>query len=588
MSSISSWLCSLPVALAMGGPCLAAAAPATERTERTTALGVVIGSDDSAINGTLAWKGVPFAQAPVGALRWRAPLDPSPWSKPRPAQQFAPACAATGRLDGPGLNNRYDETIATSLNQTVGSEDCLSLNIWRPAATAGEKEKPLPVIVFVHGGSNVSGYAADPLYDGAALARTARAVVVTVNYRLGVFGFFRSPHLHSSDAAEDSGNFALLDIIKSLQFVQRHVAAFGGDAANVTLMGESAGAVNVYALLTSPLMLKAQPALVHRVLAMSGGISRAEDLPPQAVPVLLEAGRYEDQAERLLTESLIKDGLAHDATTAQAWIVEHEARNKAAEITAYLRGKSADALLSLVLTKLAPANRSMSGPIPDGLVMSKDPIGAIKASRYLKVPVLVGNTRDETKLFAGLLALSPALGGVSGRLPGEAELFAIAAHYQPDAAPQTRIEQWIPASYLPVNAPGTGYNARLRLLNDYWFGPLRDSVLNALKTQQSNVWHYTFAWDQEPAPFNEVFGASHAFDLFFTFGNFGPSVLSRLLFSHANEPGRLALSDAMMRSIGAFARSGDPNDAALGVNWPAWPRSLVFDASLSAKRISVQ
>ena len=123
-----------------------------------------------------------------------------------------------GRIYGPGANNRYDATIGTTLNQTVGSEDCLYLNIWRPADRRGS----LPVIVFVHGGSNVSGYTADPVYDGAALAKTANAVVVSVNYRLGIFGFFSSPQLKTgTDADEDSGNFALQDIVKALQFVRR-------------------------------------------------------------------------------------------------------------------------------------------------------------------------------------------------------------------------------------------------------------------------------------------------------------------------------------------------------------------------------
>ncbi len=230
-----------------------------------------------------SWKGIPYARPPVAALRWKAPADATPWKSPRLAQQFANACASLGRLYGPGFNNRYDASIGASLEKLVGSEDCLYLNIWRPA-TAAQK---LPVIVFVHGGSNITGYTADPVYDGANLARTANAIVVTVNYRLGVLGFFRSPYLRTGDPKDDSGNFALLDIIKSLQFIHRNIASFGGDAGNVTLMGESAGAVNVYALMTSPLLVKANPSLVHRVLPMSGGISRAEDLPAGALPVLV-------------------------------------------------------------------------------------------------------------------------------------------------------------------------------------------------------------------------------------------------------------------------------------------------------------
>ena len=557
----------------------ASAETPTPPAQRTTSLGVVIGNDDAASNGTYSWKGIPYASPPVAALRWKAPADAVPWTSPRVTQQFANACASLGRLYGPGFNNRYDASIGASLDKLVGSEDCLYLNIWRPATAAPK----LPVIVFVHGGSNVTGYTADPLYDGAMLAKTANALVVTVNYRLGVLGFFRSPYLRTGDPRNDSGNFALLDIIKALQFVNRNIASFGGDAGNVSLMGESAGAVNVYALMTSPLVFKAKPSLVHRVLPLSGGISRAEDLPPGAFPVTFPAALFETQANALLAQMLIADGLAADAATAQAYV----AARKNDEIASYLRGKSAGVVLTTVLDKLKPLGIGGSNPIPDGHVMPESPIGAIKAGQYLKVPVLAGNTRDEGKLFPALLALSPALGGISGRLLTDEEAFSISFSYDPDAAPATKLEQWIPAAYLPVTKPGTGFNARMNALDDHWFKPLRDNVLDALKAQQSDVWHYSFEWDREPAPFNEIFGAAHAFDLPFVFGNFGPQIWHNFMFTKANQPGRLALADAMMRSIGAFARSGDPNDASLGVTWPRWPKTLVFDATLTAKAIRV-
>ncbi|QJR13648.1 carboxylesterase/lipase family protein [Usitatibacter palustris] len=574
----ATWTASLFAAAVLLNGLAHGETPATP-ARRTTTLGVIVGNDDAATRGTYSWKGIPYARPPVAALRWKAPADALPWTSPRLTQQFANACASLGRLYGPGLNNRYDATIGASLDKFVGSEDCLYLNIWRPA-TATQK---LPVIVFVHGGSNITGYTADPLYDGAMLARTANAVVVTVNYRLGVLGFFRSPHLRTGDPLQDSGNFALLDIIKSLQFINRNIASFGGDAGNVSLMGESAGAVNVYALMTSPLVVKASPSLVHRVLPLSGGISRAQDLPPGAFPVLYPAALFETQANLLLTHLLIADGLATDAATAQTYI----ASRKADEIASYLRGKSADVVLSTVLAKLKPAGLSGSNPVPDGHVLPESPIDAIKAGHYLKVPVLAGNTRDEGKLFPGLLSLAPALGGISGRLLTDEQVFSIAFSYDPDAPAATKLEQWIPAAYLPTDKPGTGYNARMDVLNNFWFKPLRDNVLGALKTQQGNVWYYSFDWDREPAPFNEIFGAAHAFDLAFVFGNFGPSVWANVMFTKANRAGRLALSDAMMRSIGAFARSGDPNDASLGVNWPPWPKTLVFDATLTTTAIRV-
>ncbi len=537
---------------------------------------------DSAASGTYAWKGVPFAKPPIGALRWKAPVDPDAWAAPKATQQFGNACAQYGRIYGPGANNRYDETIGTTLNQAVGSEDCLYLNIWRPATHHGG----LPVIVFIHGGSDVSGYTADPVYDGAALAKAANVIVVTVNYRLGIFGFLNLPQLKTGvDAAEDSGNFALLDIVKALQFVNDNIAGFGGNPARVTLMGQSAGAINVYALLTSPLVVHARPRLFHRAVALSGGISLATNLPPGRIPTLNPASVYLAQGNALLVNLLIADGLATDTASAQAYV----ASQTPAQIAVYLRSKSPTTLFFTLLTKLALLGLAGSGPIPDGTVLPVDPIAAIKAGNYLRVPVLAGNTRDEAKLFPTFLALSPALGGVSGRLVSDATLFSIQFNYQPDAPPTVSIGQWIPAQYLPVGTPVTGFNAETNLLNQIFFIPSRDNVLNALSAQQAEVWYYRFDWDEEPAPWNDIYGAAHAFDLPFIFGNFGPSLFSNVANSTANRPGRVELSDAMMKSLGAFAERGDPNaPAALGVIWPTWPSTLLFDATPASKAISVQ
>jgi len=254
----------------------------------------------------------------------------------------------------------------------------------------------------------------------------------------------------------------------------------------------------------------------------------------------------------------------------------------------YLRGKSPAVLLTTLLTKLAPLGLAGSGPIPEGVVVPVDPVGAINAGNYLKVPFLASNTRDEAKLFPTFLALSPVLGGVSGRLVSDATLFSTQFSYNPDAAPTVLIGNWIPAQYLPVDTPVTGFNAKTDLLNSIFFIASRDNVLNALKAKQPEVWYYRFDWDEEPAPWNDIYGAAHAFDLAFLFGNFGPSLFSNVANSTANKAGRLDLSNAMMKSVGAFARNGDPNDPVLGVAWPAWPSTLIFDATPAAKSISVQ
>ena len=545
---------------------------------RATQFGQIQGVDDSAGSGTYAWKGIPFAKAPVDTLRWKAPVDPEPWTTTRQATQFANACVQYGRIFGPGANNRYDETIGTTLGQSLGSEDCLALNIWRPAGDQGN----LPVIVFFHGGSNVSGYTADPLYDGAMLAKTANAVVVTANFRLGIFGFLNLPQLKTGDSATDSGNFALLDSIKALQFVNRNIGAFGGNPGNVTIMGESAGAINVYALLTSPLMTSASPRLFHKAIPLSGGLSLTSNLPAGSLPTLNPASTALAQGNALLANLLIADGRAADTASAQAFA----ATQTSAQIGDYLRSKSSTALFTTLLTRVALLGLGGSGPIPDGAIVATDPIAAINAGNYVNAPVLAGNTRDEGKLFPSFL---PLVGGTgNARIPTDAALFANHFNYKPDAAAQTTLEQWIAAPYLPVNAPTTGFTARAEQLNSIFFLASRDNILNALKARQPAVWYYRFDWDEQPAPWNEIYGAAHAFDLPFVFGNFGPSLFANVMNTTANRPGRIDLSNAMMKSIGAFSLNGDPNDAALGVTWPTWPRILRFDASQTVKQISIQ
>jgi para-nitrobenzyl esterase len=571
------------VALALLQGCAGVASNAPAGVLRETALGPVVGRDDGA--GTLSWKGVPFAKPPVGERRWKAPADPERWTAPRQALDFAPACVQTGRLYGPGRHNRYDETIGETLGQTLGAEDCLYLNIWAPAARAAAAA-PRPVIVWVHGGSNITGYTADPVYDGAALARSQDAVVVSVNYRLGIFGFLDLAALKTGNAEEDAGNFALLDIVRALEFVQRHIAAFGGDPSRVTLMGQSAGAVNVYALLTSPMLVgRPGPPLFHRLVALSGGISTPATLPTGAIAAIQPRALWAERGDQLLLQSLIAHGVAADEAAARERV---RAAHGAHAMAAHLRSRPADALLSVVRTRLAPKGMAASNPIPDGWVVALDPVRAIREGRYLRVPVLAGKTRDETRLFPQLLAMRPAFGGVSGRLLDDAAVFALVSRYAPDAPPATSIGQWIPQDYLPVDRPGTGFIARTAALDRLWFDAMRNDMLDALRSRQQEVWAYDFDWDRLPPPFDLIFGAAHTFDLPFVFGNFGPSLYANILFTSQNRPGRLALSAQMMRSLGAFARAGSPAHPGLGTPWAPWPSRIVFDADDANARVSVK
>jgi len=563
----------LPVLAACGG-----SDNSTDPTVRSTQFGQVSGVNDTGASGTLSWKGIPYAKAPVGALRWKAPADPDAWATAKSTKSFAPACVQYGRIYGPGANNTWDATVGTTLNQAVGSEDCLYLNVWRPANDTGN----LPVIVFYHGGSNVSGYTADPVYDGANLARTANAVVVTVNFRLGIFGFMNLPQLNAGDAANSSGNFAILDSIKALQFVNKNIANFGGDPNNVTIMGQSAGAINVYALLTSPQMANASPKLFHKSVPLSGGLSLASNLPAGSIATMSPASTYLAQGNALLKQMLIADGRATNDATADAYI----ATQTPAQLADYMRAKTPAQLLNVLLGKLAALGLGGSGPIPDGAVVPTDAIAAINAGNYVKGPVMAGNTRDEGKLFPSFL---PLVGGTgNARIVTDAQLVDKQINYKPDAAPQITIDQWIAASYLPVNTPVTGFTARSQELNRVFLLASAINILDTLKAKQPEVWYYQFNWDKEPAPWNDIYGAAHLFDLPFIFGNFGPSLMSNIMNTTANLGGRLDLSNAMMKSLGTFARTGNPNDPVLGVTWPAWPRKVLFDASLTAKSISVQ
>lgn len=204
--------------------------------------------------GDVALLGIPYAAPPVGARRWTAPAPVVPWRGVRPATHFGAAC-----MQGPA--RAFGPYTAEFLNQAPVSEDCLTLNVWTPRVDAARR----PVLVFIHGGGFGSGSTAIPLYDGAALARRG-VVVVTLNYRLGLFGFLAHPELTRESGRGTSGNYGVLDMIAALRWVQANIARLGGDPHNVTIAGESAGAAAVNDLLLAP----AAHGLFDKAIAMSG------------------------------------------------------------------------------------------------------------------------------------------------------------------------------------------------------------------------------------------------------------------------------------------------------------------------------
>jgi para-nitrobenzyl esterase len=213
----------------------ARAGAATPDRVKTTA-GVVEGSGRQA-SGVRAFKGIPFAQPPVGELRWRPPQAPKSWEGVRRADKFGPRCMQHPVFGD--MNFRSDGM----------SEDCLYLNVWTPAKS--DKEK-LPVLVYFYGGGFIAGDGSEPRYDGEGLARRG-VVSVTLNYRLGLFGFLAHTELSKESAHKASGNYGLLDQAAALRWVRDNIAAFGGDPKRVTVAGESAGSASVSAQMASPL-----------------------------------------------------------------------------------------------------------------------------------------------------------------------------------------------------------------------------------------------------------------------------------------------------------------------------------------------
>lgn len=201
-----------------------------------------------------AFKMIPFAAPPIGDLRWKPPQPVVPWQGVRRADYFSPSCMQYAPAVIP-ISLWYER-------EQAASEDCLYLNIWTPAKSPDDK---LPVMVWIHGGANVIGAASVPTYDGAALAKKG-VIVVTTNYRLGVFGFLAHPDLTKESGTNNaSGNYCLMDQIAALKWVQKNIAAFGGDPNAVTLFGQSAGSLNVSMLTASPLA----KGLFHRAISGS-------------------------------------------------------------------------------------------------------------------------------------------------------------------------------------------------------------------------------------------------------------------------------------------------------------------------------
>jgi len=332
LKSVVLVLCAIAVSL----PRATAAQPAVPTT------GGPVQGVPAADGAITSYKGIPYAAAPVGDRRWRAPEPPAAWTTVRHADRFGSSCMQTI------VEERKPWTYEFMAHNAV-SEDCLFLNVWTPAKTPDARR---PVFFWIHGGGNVEGSAAVPIYDGEALARRG-VVVVTINYRLGVFGFLAHPEL--TQEAGRSGNYGSLDQLAALQWVRVNIAAFGGDPGNVTIAGQSAGASGVHHLVASPLA----KGLFHRAIAESGSAYASAN--PMA----------------RLTEAET-NGLAF-------------AKAKGAATLHDLRAMPAEALMARAGEPPTPPFR----PLVDGHFLPADPIAIYARGEQNDVPELTGLTMDE-------------------------------------------------------------------------------------------------------------------------------------------------------------------------------------------------
>ncbi len=299
--------------------------------------------------GVMSYLGVPYAKPPVGDLRWRAPEEPEPWEGVLSCKSYRPAAMQTK-----ATIPFYVKEFPIDYSKIEISEDCLYLNIWTPAKSADEK---LPVMFYIHGGGDVTGFPHEPEHDGAFLA-AKNVIYVNVSYRLNIFGFFAHPELTAESPYHASGNYGLLDQLAALKWVHENIAAFGGDPGNVTIFGQSAGAGNVHAHCTSSLSAP----YVNKAISVSGS----------GVVSLMRASKMADVEE---------EGLRFQKLTCSSSLKE-------------LRDLPAAMILAY------SQKFSISGNFCiDNYFLFADPNDLIIEGKHLDIPYIVGNTSHEGAAF---------------------------------------------------------------------------------------------------------------------------------------------------------------------------------------------
>lgn len=487
----------------------------------TTTRGAVVGRESA---GVSAFMGVPYAAPPVGALRWRAPMQRAAWAEPLDASRAGAACPQSPARD------------ALSGQMYATSEDCLSVNVWTPrAAMDGNK----PVMVFIHGGGFVNGTGSLSLYDGRALAAREDAVVVTLNYRLGQLGFLGHPALRAEqgDGVAGPANYGFLDQQAALRWVRDEIRAFGGDPSNVTIFGESAGSLSVCLHLIAP----ASRGLFHKAIGESASctffVNRLRETPDP---------RFES---------------AESLGQSFARALGCDAQPTPAEVLTCLRAKTAAEVLAAVPR---PAELNIRDaryqPTIDGVVIPDRPWALFRQGMVAPVPTLTGTNRDEATVFSLTTTIS-----------NDAQYRAAIRALLPlkPAVLDPAIEDVVTRLY-PASAYASAKAAYDDFVGDLVFVcPARAQarfVTSPMGAPRSWLYHFT---RENQAGRGLAIGVFHSAELPYVFGNFARPFLRTAMDA--------AVSERVMDAWGRFARTGDPNGTGLT---PAWPAYTASDDSL--------
>lgn len=489
----------------------------SEKSETHPVARVTGGLIHGAEQGSAAvFKGIPFAQPPVGSLRWREPQPVAAWKGTRDATRYGPACVqnpyGTGVFLAP-LAKLYGHEYPQQKIEM--SEDCLYLNVW---TAEWPPKHAAPVMFWIHGGSNVMGSGAESSYDGTALAAKG-AVVVTINYRLGILGSFSHPQLTSESPHHASGNYGLLDQIAALQWVQQNIAQFGGDPARVTVFGESAGAIDAGLLLCSPLA----SGLMQRVIMESGPV-----LLGHHPPALAKGERYGERLAQAL-------GVNGDNAMER------------------VRRMSADALIekSNEIAKSVPN----PGLVIDGWFLREAPGDLFAQGRELPVDFIIGNNGREMSAFRARAEGSG--GGAAGGLDNSA-MQTIRIFYGL-AAP------FVAGFFLVDNV------LKRTAAVDSWLNDVIGTCPGmAMASLHASAGHhaYFYLFEREvPGKGQSSLGAFHSIEVPYVFGALRIPAWNWLPFQDADSH----LSEILQSYWTNFAKTGNPNAA----NLPVWS---VFDS----------